>query len=131
MTTELSLHKIAEQGDVEEMRLLLKTQTLSLDAKDSEGWTPLLYASERGHLEIVRLLLDYGASVHALSDFNESALMCAAEYGHYEVVLELLERGADATLFNLAGEDAYYLAGDNGYVAICALLERYGGKCRR
>jgi len=47
----------------------------------------LRYASENGHVEVVKILLDNGADVHAC---NDSSLRWASENGHVEVV-ELLE----------------------------------------
>ncbi|KAJ3089023.1 hypothetical protein HK102_007384 [Quaeritorhiza haematococci] len=52
----------------------------------------LRWASVRGHLSTVRLLLRYGADVHALNDF---ALRNAVKMGHLEVARTLCEHGAD------------------------------------
>ena len=43
----------------------------------------LRWASENGHLEVVKLLLENGANVHA---YNDYALRLASEYGHLDVV---------------------------------------------
>ncbi len=36
------------------------------------GWTPLHEASSRGHIEVVRLLLDRGADIQAQTKVSES-----------------------------------------------------------
>jgi ankyrin repeat protein len=53
----------------------------------------LRYASEKGHIETVKLLLDHGADVHV---DNDRALRCASDNGHTETVKVLLDHGADA-----------------------------------
>jgi ankyrin repeat protein len=50
----------------------------------------LQVAARKGHLEVVRLLLDRGANIHAGDD---CALRLAAYYRHLEVVRLLLDRG--------------------------------------
>jgi hypothetical protein len=52
----------------------------------------LLQASEKGHTETVKLLLDADADVHALDD---KALWLASYGGHAETVKLLLDAGAD------------------------------------
>ncbi|KAA0145734.1 hypothetical protein FNF28_07816 [Cafeteria roenbergensis] len=63
------------------------------------GKTPLIRASSNGHVGIVRMLLDRGASVDATDDHGRTALMWASCCGRVEIVRMLLDRGAsvDAT----------------------------------
>ena len=86
-----------------------------------------MYATDEGHLDMVKLLLQRGANVNGLSGFNETALMCAADRGRFVIANILLDAGADPSVFNDAEEDAFYLATDNGHTLICAMLETYGG----
>ncbi len=62
----------------------------------------LCWAAVGGHVRIVRLLLDFGASLDGCGSQNKTALMQAALYGRIDVVRLLLERGADpnATTFH-------------------------------
>gem|GEM_PF-854388 len=56
--------------------------------------TPLILASQSGHADIVKILLDAGAKVNAKTVNDWTPLMLAAEYGHTEVVRMLLDAGA-------------------------------------
>lgn len=58
--------------------------------------TPLMEASQEGHLELVRYLLETGgADVHAQTQSGDTALTYAAENGHTDVADLLLQYGAD------------------------------------
>lgn len=67
-----------------------------VDAKNSQGNTALMLACWKGHLEIVRLLLRFGADMHKTTDVNESgeharrsgknALWLARHNNHFHVV---------------------------------------------
>ncbi len=64
------------------------------------GWTPLHYAATRGHLDIIRLLLEEHAYIDAESPNGTTPLMMAARYGSSEAVKLLLDEGADVSLKN-------------------------------
>ena len=51
----------------------------------------LLWASENGYLEVVKLLIENGADVSAKDNY---ALRWASRYGHLEVAKLLIENGA-------------------------------------
>ena len=58
----------------------------------------LLLASDSGHLEVVRLLLENGADIHAN---NDEALQWASENGHLEVVRLLICYNANIEVVNI------------------------------
>lgn len=78
-----------------------------LIAKDADvnktGWTPLHYAASGAKAPIITLLLDHSAYIDAESPNNSTPLMMAAMYGNAECVKLLLEAGADPTLKNQLG----------------------------
>lgn len=54
----------------------------------------LMIAAWTGNLELMRLFLERGASVHLANRFDEQALQLAAWRGHADAVRLLLEHGA-------------------------------------
>ncbi len=75
-----------------------------------EGWTPLHYASTRGHREMMRLLLDNDAYIDSESANGTTPLMMAAYAAPALAVKLLLEEGADPTLVNSGNASALDLA---------------------
>lgn len=56
--------------------------------------TALIEASQVGHLEMVKLLIQEGADINAVDKYEFSALMLAVVRGHIHIVRELLSQGA-------------------------------------
>ena len=65
-----------------------------INATDEDGWTVLIYASNNGHLEIVRLLLEKGANINVTNQYGYTSLMRASKNGYLETVKLLLKNGA-------------------------------------
>ena len=57
--------------------------------------TPLHLAAAKGHLDVVRVLIDAGVGKETGSSMGRTPLHLAATHGHMEVVLFLLESGVD------------------------------------
>lgn len=62
---------------------------------EGRGDQPIHHAARNGDLEIVKLLLDHGADVDAMSERRNSVLYCAAGHGHGDTMKLLLDRGVD------------------------------------
>ena len=61
------------------------------------GVAALTFAASKGHLEIVRTLLQHGALVNAVDHSDSSALVAAAKNGHLDIVGHLLSNCEWAT----------------------------------
>jgi hypothetical protein len=95
-----------------------------VNAKDSIGYTALIYASTKGHTETVNVLLTAGADVNQRDDTHgATALMWASLRGRTETIKSLLEAGADVNQHDDRGETALMTASGKGYTeTVKALL---------
>eukprot|EP00658_Telonema_sp_P-2_P076721 TRINITY_DN6775_c0_g1_i1.p2 TRINITY_DN6775_c0_g1~~TRINITY_DN6775_c0_g1_i1.p2 ORF type:complete len:105 (+),score=34.15 TRINITY_DN6775_c0_g1_i1:197-511(+) len=64
-------------------------------------YTPLSFAAQNGHTEVVRELLGAGAEVDKAAENGATPLSFAAQNGHTEVVKELLGAGAEVDNLSL------------------------------
>ena len=92
-----SFHLAAIIGNDVLLRTLRKSVKQGVDEKDAQGSTPLMRASEFGHLKVVRTFLEEATAVNATNPRGETAISFAASYGFKEVVELLLENGAELT----------------------------------
>ena len=101
----LSPLTIAAFHDEEELlRLLCERADVLVNKKDGIGGTALYWATYRGYVGCMRILLDVGrADVDGLSDDSRTALHVAAYSGSLEAAALLIERGAKVNLVNTCG----------------------------
>jgi len=70
------------------IRALIKAGA-DVNAKDKDGFTPLMIASMYGHIDCIRELIKAGANVNLKNKNGETALMIAEKYGYTNCVKEL------------------------------------------
>jgi len=97
-----------------------------VDNKDWSTKTPLMYASEEGNLEIVKLLISKGANVNARTKRNWTALMLASGSGYTKIVKLLIEKGAELDVRDKGGGRAITNAKEKGHNEIVKLLKEAG-----
>uniref|UniRef100_A0A3Q1G5Q6 Uncharacterized protein n=1 Tax=Acanthochromis polyacanthus TaxID=80966 RepID=A0A3Q1G5Q6_9TELE len=57
------LHHAAKLGNLEIVGMLLETGQVDVNAQDSGGWTPIIWAAEHKHVDVIKSLLNRGADV--------------------------------------------------------------------
>jgi len=84
-----------------------------VNAVDSNGCTPLIRASIKGHSDVVTTLLNHPLiQINIQAGGGNTALHIAAFFGHLNVAKQLVTAGADLTLVNEGGETAAQRAKD-------------------
>lgn len=98
------LYIAADCGFTQEAKEIIDLQPESISSKTSLGTSPLHIACLKGHLEIVYLLLDAGASIQDCDNKNLTALDFAikarliCDNTHFQIVKALLQKGKDLGL---------------------------------
>lgn len=109
-TLQSLLNMAASNGDVSRVKRLLSGKArdfIDIDAPDSEGTPPLIYASCFGHEEVVLSLLDARASVDNQDKNQWSALMWAMTNRHKGIAKLLLDHGASPEIKSSSGRTAF------------------------
>lgn len=115
---ETHLHRTARLGLTDVTAYCLEESKCFPSPKDNAGYTPLHEACARGHLDIARLLLLYGANVSESAQGGIRPLHEAAENGFVEIIRLLLSYGADPTLATYSGQTPLSLATDDATIDV-------------
>ncbi|QCB62600.1 hypothetical protein EJB00_03080 [Wolbachia endosymbiont of Drosophila mauritiana] len=125
-TNELFL--ALKNGNLQRAKWLIK-KGVDVHARDKVNGTSLHWAAESGCYKVVKLLLDYGADVHALAGVkqeNLTSLHIAAGNGYVDIVKLLLENGADVEAKVKEDVTPLHVAAKNGYYEVVKLLLENG-----
>ena len=110
--TKSFLEVVALGGPLEVQAAISKGA--DVNARDTEGNTPLMLACNLQFYEVAAILLKAGADINAKNVYERTALMWAAMY--YEIpdkIIALLDAGADAKLKDKMGKMAFDYAQEN------------------
>jgi ankyrin repeat protein len=127
MNGRTQLHHCAENGFTSSVKRLLSIRNINVNVKDDVyGWTPLHEAAWKGHVEIIRLLLQNGAEVNAKNNYGYTPLHYAACNGHIDILHLLVENGVDLEAQRNYGSRALHKAARYGHLPfIQELISRY------
>jgi hypothetical protein len=95
---DIGIWLAAAGGDLARVQRLVGQEPRLLNAENGFKETPLLRASSRGHVRVVRWLVDQGAALDHQDSWGWTALSMAASKGHTRVVRLLMGKGADPTI---------------------------------
>lgn len=98
-----------------------------MNARDDEIWTLLLRAAEKGHDEIVGLLVEKGADLETKNTiFGTTPLIWGHRSRNKVVVKRLREKGANIDSRDTRGQTPLSKAAESGHEAIVKLLLEKG-----
>ncbi|WP_050817208.1 ankyrin repeat domain-containing protein, partial [Bordetella pertussis] len=97
-----------------------------LEARDAQGNTPLLRATQGNHAEAAGALIEAGADVNAQNGIQDSAYLLAGARGYRAILALTLAHGADLKSTNRYGGTALIPACERGHVEVVDMLLRAG-----
>lgn len=91
------LHHTSLLGLRDVVEFLVVGRLQDVNSRDAfDNLTPLFMASRKGHLEVSRILLQFGADANARDLNGRTPLHLAVQSGCLDIIQFLLEHGADA-----------------------------------
>ena len=119
------LHYAALYGlrDVAEFLIIERSQGVNTRS-GSRNVTPLFVASDKGHLDVMRLLLEHGADPNVRDGSSNTPLHGVSQRGHVKIARVLLEYGAHPDVRGIGDLTPLRLALQGGHLKVArALLE--------
>jgi hypothetical protein len=120
------------ETEIERIRTLLLHSDVDITFRDPVDGTTLLYkACQKGHVEVVRMLLDANEELPNGQDMinevntkdHSTALYVATQGGHIKIVQFLLEHHADMNIARMTGATPIYIARHKEFWDIVDILE--------
>ena len=126
MSHVTALHIAARYEDSDMSEYLLTEKLITnIDARTSDGATPLIVAAVEHKSRNVFLLLSNGADATAVNDNGESAVHWAARYGYDQVISEFISNRSDLGLPNRGGLNPELVARKFGHEALANNIMDY------
>ena len=111
-------------GHTETVRYLAGLKDVDVNHADDEDSTALYSAVDKGHVDVVQVLIDAGADVEAEDDVGSSPLHVACKNGKLAIVKMLIEAGAEVCATDNEGDTCLTIAEANGHAETVRYLAK-------
>ena len=118
------LRMASQSGNLSAVKYLIQKCHVKVDEPDTQGATALLHASKKGHLDIIDLLLKWGADVNTCAD--ETPLTAVCKNYRQDILNRLLKESPNLCKANKYGMTAVEVAVNNGHATLAVNLMKKG-----
>ncbi|XP_034968657.1 histone-lysine N-methyltransferase EHMT1 isoform X5 [Zootoca vivipara] len=119
------LHLAAKKGHYDVVQYLLCNEQVDVNCQDDGGWTPMIWATEYKHVELVKLLLAKGSDINIRDNEENICLHWAAFSGCVDIAEILLAAKCDLHAVNIHGDSPLHIAArENRYECVVLFLSR-------
>ncbi|MDP8200533.1 MAG: ankyrin repeat domain-containing protein [Candidatus Tenebribacter burtonii] len=94
------VHDITKAGNLDSLKFFLKTHPNQFDTVDNRQSTPLMFACDRGYLDIVKFMVEEGANLNKQDVDGDTPLIWAIAKNHYSIAEYLIQNKADVNILN-------------------------------
>lgn len=116
----------AYEGKLSELKQIIAKYPAIISSRDADQKaTPLLWAIEKDHREIISYLLEHGADINAQGQQGVSSLHRAALHGNVKLATYLLARGARVNIKDKTNATPLINAAGKGHLEMVRLLLAY------
>ncbi|XP_063924360.1 uncharacterized protein LOC135138337 isoform X2 [Zophobas morio] len=127
---------VALHGYAEAFKILFSSSSISNNevnfSVEFDDSTPLIIASQKGHVTVVEYLVKYGAEINRANKYGRTPLYTASSQGHEKIVKCLVKCGAEINRAdNYYGQTPLYAASFQGHEKIVECLVKCGAKINR
>ena len=120
------LHLASMVDSLDFVQTILEIPGIEVDMTISDGATPLVFASRKGSMDIVRVLHYYGADVDHLDKYGRTPMYMAVVDGELDTMEALFELGANVDTSDNSGNSPVYMAAAYGYLDKVRRLHEMG-----
>ena len=97
-----SWRKVIERKEQSNIGYFIEAGILQVNIEFEDGWTPLHWCADKGHLEIAQALIDAKADVNAKNEEGFTPLHWCAQEGHLDIARAMINAGAEFDDFEKA-----------------------------
>ncbi|XP_002509549.2 ankyrin repeat domain-containing protein 50 [Ricinus communis] len=118
---------VAQTGDTEALKVLIDLGEINLDYQDDNGFSAVMFAAIKGHVEAFRLLVYAGADVKLFNKAGETAITLSKLNQHHDLFEKvMLEFAIQKGNRNAGGFYALHCAARHGDMDAVKLLSSRG-----